>query len=627
MNVTRRNFLKFAGLGSTLGLAACGKQKTDGSGDDDGNRPQVDLKEFADLDLDMSAWNYDSKNDCYYQLGLAYCLKPASKAYESLAIFVPGKYFNAEKSGDKYKCTINESATVGSFTPKTAPVVMPINSARLSAQGCPTAYDYGGLGTYLSQGLVYVYAGFRGRSAGYDSGTTKMFPGGAPWPVVDLKAAIRYLRYNAEALPFSADRIFAFGYGDGGGASAILGASGDSALFTKYLESIGAATHDAKGNSLSDAICGSASWCPMMSYDSADAAYEWMMGQFSSDGTRADGTWTKMLSNDLALSYGDYVNQMDLRDAKDKQLTLDAVEDGAYLDGSYYEYILELVQSAAADFFGRTQFPYTEAKSRMVDPAFPGDPNLSASGADALDEVTGSSTTTETVQPDSTSGVAQVQATVYDSLGSYLAALNGDYRWVTYSSGRKAARVSSLWDFVVHCRPANRAVSAYDAVDRSSTSNQLFGIGDESTLHFDATVSSLVSANQDRYATAAGWDAKYVTEWAEDITKKDDLDQDMSTRVNAMNPLYHLSGHYAGFGTATVAPHWRINSGLFQATTPLTAEANLALALRHYDGVQDVDFNEVWGKGYELAEREGDAQSNFVSWVVSCCSAPEESGE
>jgi hypothetical protein len=54
-------------------------------------------------------------------------------------------------------------------------------------------------------------------------------------------------------------------------------------------------------------------------------------------------------------------------------------------------------------------------------------------------------------------------------------------------------------------------------------------------------------------------------------------------------------------------------------------EANLALALSHYDGVADVAFTEVWGKGYELAEREGDAQSNFVSWVVSCCPAP--SGE
>jgi hypothetical protein len=106
------------------------------------------------------------------------------------------------------------------------------------------------------------------------------------------------------------------------------------------------------------------------------------------------------------------------------------------------------------------------------------------------------------------------------------------------------------------------------------------------------------------------------------VVKKDSLEAGMADRVNAMNPLYHLSGHYAGYGAAAVAPNWRINSGLFQSNVSMTCEANLALALSHFDGVQKVDFTEVWGKGFELAEREGDAQSNFVAWVVSCCPEP-----
>ena len=73
-------------------------------------------------------------------------------------------------------------------------------------------YGYDGLGTFLDAGCVYVYAGFRGRSAGYDSstGSTDLYPGGAPWPVVDLKAAIRYLRYNKDALPCDTSRVFSF---------------------------------------------------------------------------------------------------------------------------------------------------------------------------------------------------------------------------------------------------------------------------------------------------------------------------------------------------------------------------------------------------------------------------------
>ncbi len=624
MNVTRRNFLTLAGAASALGLAACGQQKKDeGEGKVEDTTPKVDLNEFKDLAIDNSAWKYDKENDCYYQLGLKYCLKPANASYESLAIFVPGAYFDAKANGDTYTCTVREGATVGTFTPKTAPVVMPINSARIAAQACPTAYSYEGLGTYLSQGLVYVYAGFRGRSGGYVSGSTEMYPGGAPWPVVDLKAAVRYLRYNAGSLPFDPERVFTFGYGGGGGVSALMGAMGNSALYAKYLESIGAATHDGEGNALSDAVFGSASWCPVMSFDTADSSYEWMMGQFVGEGARADGTWTKLLSNDLAASYGDYVNQMDLRDDHDEHLTLEPVEDGTYLEGSYYDHIVGLIEDAASDFFSRTQFPYTATPSRLVDPAFPGDPNLAASGAAEVDLALGGAEGSPAASGET--GVTTVSATVYDSLASYIAALNSDYRWLTYSSARSAARVAGLWDFVTHCRKPDKGVPAFDAVDRSTATNQLFGIADESTLHFNGTISGLISSRHDAYAACPDWNEAYLSEWSADVVKKDSLDSTMAERVNAMNPLYHLSGHYAGFGAAAVAPHWRINSGLFQTGTSLTCEANLALALSHYDGVADVAFTEVWGKGYELAEREGDAQSNFVSWVVSCCPAP--SGE
>ena len=638
MNYTRRNFLALAGMASALGLAACTTSQPSQPTNDQPSEPQVDLNEFKGLELNQGAWKYDSEHDCYYQLGVKYCLKPANETYESLAIFVPGAYFDAKPNGDTFTCAPKADARVGAFTPKTAPIVMPINSANLAARACPTSYSYDGLGTYLSQGLVYVYAGFRGRSGGYASGSTEMYPGGAPWPAVDLKAAIRFLRYNAEALPVNAERIFSFGYGYGGGVSTVLGASGDSALFTKSLESIGAATHDAKGVTISDRVFGSASWCPITSFDVADSSYEWMMGQFVADGARADGTWTQALSRDLAASYGDYVNQMDLRDEHDTHLTLESVEDGAYLEGSYYDHMIDIIESAANDFFSRTEFPYTETPSRVLDPAFPGDPNLAAGAAAEVDLMAGnaqdaaaatagaaaaSDAAVAGADPSAAqAGVTTVEAKVYDTAASYIAALNSDYRWLTHSSTRNTTRVSGLWDFVTHCRKPDRPVGAFDAADRSTVANQLFGIGDATTLHFDATIASLLSKNHDAYAQAAGWQESYLADWSADVVKKDSLEAGMADRVNAMNPLYHLSGHYAGYGAAAVAPNWRINSGLFQSNVSMTCEANLALALSHFDGVQKVDFTEVWGKGFELAEREGDAQSNFVAWVVSCCPEP-----
>ena len=340
MGCTRREFLALASMGTAVGIAGCTPSRpADPAPSDDPVTPDpsVDLSEFESLALDTGAWRYDEENDVYYQLGLTYCKSPATTTYESLAIFVPGAYFTAEKNGSTYSCTVNKKAVVGNFTPSTAPILMPINTGTIAAQASPTAYAYDGLAPYMEAGCIYVYAGFRGRSAGYDSasGTGELYPGGSPWPVVDLKAAIRYLRYNAAALPCDTERVFVFGFGAGGGVSAVLGASGDATLFEPYLSSIGAVTHDAKGESISDAIAGSASWCPVTSFDTAGAAYEWCQGQYSDEATRAKGTWTRQLSRELASAYGAWVNEMDLRDADDAQLTLDETEAGVYAMGSY----------------------------------------------------------------------------------------------------------------------------------------------------------------------------------------------------------------------------------------------------------------------------------------------------
>ena len=226
MGCTRREFLALASMGTVAGVAACTPQQ------DAPNPPEnpdqgaeaTDASKFKGLALDPSAWSYDEENDVYYQLGLTYCLEPETETYETLAIFVPGAYFTAEKNGETYTCEINDRTVVGNFTASTAPILMPINAGTLSAQASPTVYGFEGLGPYMDAGCVYVYAGFRGRSAVVDtsSGSDALIPGGAPWPVVDLKAAIRYLRYNADALPCNTERVFVFGFSAGGGLSRFL---------------------------------------------------------------------------------------------------------------------------------------------------------------------------------------------------------------------------------------------------------------------------------------------------------------------------------------------------------------------------------------------------------------------
>lgn len=61
-----------------------------------------------------------------------------------------------------------------------------------------------------------------------------------------------------------------------------MGVTGNSDLFEDYLNSIGAAMKDANGNEIKDNIKGSQCWCPITNLDTADAAYEWNMGQYFS---------------------------------------------------------------------------------------------------------------------------------------------------------------------------------------------------------------------------------------------------------------------------------------------------------------------------------------------------------
>lgn len=105
---------------------------------------------------------------------------------------------------------MTRSGKAGAYTARTAPVVFPVNTPGYAAQQAPTEYSQDSVTSYLEAGLVYVAAGLRGRDT-----TTDSYPGNAPWGVTDLKAAVRYVRYNADLIPGHLDKIFVFGHSGG----------------------------------------------------------------------------------------------------------------------------------------------------------------------------------------------------------------------------------------------------------------------------------------------------------------------------------------------------------------------------------------------------------------------------
>ena len=76
----------------------------------------------------------------------------------------------------------------------------------------------------LLHGYIVVSPGARGRGLKDKNGK---FTGTAPACIVDLKAAVRYLRHNKDIIPGNVEKIISNGTSAGGALSALLGSTGN----------------------------------------------------------------------------------------------------------------------------------------------------------------------------------------------------------------------------------------------------------------------------------------------------------------------------------------------------------------------------------------------------------------
>ena len=547
--------------------------------------------------IDNTKWSYNADDDVYYQVGISYCENPADASYETLAIFVPGAYMTASDNGDgTYTCEINTESEVNGFTAETAPIVMPINTPGYSAQAALT--EYTSVSDYMTAGFVYVHAGCRGRDAG------------APAGVTDLKAAIRYIRYSDESVPGDAEAIFTFGMSGGGAQSSVVGTTGDSDLYDAYLEEIGAVQN------VSDAVLGSMCWCPITNLDTADEAYEWMMGSTRSGLSDEE----QAISDALAESFAEYINGAGITDGEGNVLTLEKSEEGIYQAGSYYDYMKSVIEQSLNNFLTDTEFPYDASASsqggmggmrggfgggRKPDGNFGGDeqmPDGESAGQDAdYEEI-------DDIERNDTTGSGLSLSGTYETAQEYIDALNANGEWVNYDEETNTATITSIEAFVSALKNASKNLGAFDQLDGGQGENTLFGYGDGSGAHFDSTLAEILEEAGSEYADA----------YASDLAKEDSAGNTVDTRVKMYTPLYYLLKSSEGYESSTVAKYWRIRTGINQGDCALSTEMNLALALENYDTVESVDFETVWGQGHTQAERTGNSTENFITWVENC---------
>ncbi|MFC4506418.1 MULTISPECIES: subtype B tannase [Streptomyces] len=318
--VNRRSVV--IGIGATAGVAAVGgvalsaqaSDNTSSASSSASGSLAFDPDAYTELTTTVTDTDGDEHDVTYhFWKAITYVADPVDEKYQSLTVSVPvvidgtavdasdAPILFANSVGGYMPSSVADATGVGSGgmsggAPGGAPTGDASASAAPNANGNGNTNADGGATSSnqllaLAAGYVVVEPGARGRTLTDSAGE---YYGVAPAAIVDLKAAVRYVRANKGRIPGNTDRIVSAGTSAGGALSALLGASGDSPLYDTYLEELGAA--DA-----SDAIFATGAWCPITDLEHADGSYEWNWGANKlSTGSQVDQTVSKALQSQFA---------------------------------------------------------------------------------------------------------------------------------------------------------------------------------------------------------------------------------------------------------------------------------------------------------------------------------------
>jgi hypothetical protein len=249
--------------------------------------PTTGFTEASMTFLDGKTLTYRAYENIYYVANVA------DPEYQFLNIYVPEVSYD-----DKGAMPIFFKTNVGGYMASKA------SSSRMVTDAS---------GRALQEGYVVVISGSRGWDSKVAQDGVEVSTGRAPNGLVDLKAAIRYLRHNDDVIPGNAERIITDGTSAGGAMSALLGATGNNPVYEPYLTALGAAK---ERDDVFAAVC----FCPIIDLEHADIAYEWLYNSTNAK-LRALSPAQAALSDELAALYPAYIDNLKLQKPDGTPLT------------------------------------------------------------------------------------------------------------------------------------------------------------------------------------------------------------------------------------------------------------------------------------------------------------------
>lgn len=481
---------------------------------------------------------------CYALKNLVYCTNPADAAVQIIDIYVPAEYMDAVDNGDgTFTCTVKaggvfKRADGTSYTAENAPIVYQ-NTIDGYAEGAPLQLTSGrkgnGVGTYnnyLESGYVLVSIGCRGITSEVD--------GTAPAAVVDLKAGIRYLKANAAVLPGDTEKIIVTGTSAGGGVSSVVGASGNSDLYTPYLEEIGAVMDS------TDDVYSVMAFCPITNLGTADAAYEWLhatetktsggFGGFGGPGgNMGGGAGGPGGAGEAGGNMGGGAGDPGGAGGEDSEKEFSEFEVALH-EALYEQYITDLQELG-------------------IDPE--------AFYAGFLDEIN------ECIDYYVVTYVEDVDAFVAENA------------YLSYDGENVSA--DTVDTFVAESMSRSKGAPSFDGLERENRENELFD-----GKHFSMEMLTILEELSGEYEEAAEVLDAYKAEITEERLEE----------VRLMTPNTFLSGEES----AAAAPYWRFRIGTTDGDLGAVSAWTMTQLLQENQNVKDVDYGLVWGVGHMAAD-------------------------
>jgi hypothetical protein len=396
--------------------------------------------------------------------------------------------------------------------------------------------DTDNVGAALKAGYVFINVGTRSRGIVAEDGR---WMGKAPAPVVDAKAAIRYLRLNDTLMPGSAERIVVTGTSGGGGLTSAVSASGNSTDYLSFLDEVGAAgitgTGSAVASTIKDDVFAAVAYCPINNLGNADIGYEFEYSAVRSDkntgalgGVAYSAGPQPAAATAIAAKFAAYVTSLNLKADDGSALTAQGLRD-------------------ATQVFVKQEIERQIAKGTAV-PALGG--NFVTSRATLAND------------------------------------------WLTLSGTGTTAKVASI-DYAkfvnyVAANQALKTVVAFDPVGVTGNKNAstgIWNISGETNLFGPADV---------RYANYSEWS------WNNNAALGDGSGTDdtglsfaqytalssttLAKQIKLINPLAYLNT------AADSAPYWYVRHGMVDRDTAFAMQTLLYLAIKNDSSVKDLSF-------------------------------------